>query len=152
MANNPGADPFDDFLEQILVLSMYEVADNNLVGNDAASLAGAPASMMLQLGLGDGSKSGTENTVAADLYSVAPSHRPWSYDSLKNFRQISPTVQTHLSRGSTRERTLSLITKDFTRKEEMRIDKEYDVVFVPSDGVCLSGSESDWSVGCHYSH
>ncbi|KAL3838656.1 hypothetical protein ACJIZ3_023247 [Penstemon smallii] len=31
-----------------------------------------------------------------------------------------------------------------------RIDKEYDVVLVPSDGVCLSGSESDdsdWSVG-----
>ncbi|XP_011099986.1 uncharacterized protein LOC105178248 [Sesamum indicum] len=31
-----------------------------------------------------------------------------------------------------------------------RIDKEYDVVLVPSDGVCLSGSESDdsdWSIG-----
>ncbi|KAL2531295.1 hypothetical protein Adt_04646 [Abeliophyllum distichum] len=31
-----------------------------------------------------------------------------------------------------------------------RIDKEYDVVVVPSDGVCLSGSESDdsdWSIG-----
>lgn len=30
------------------------------------------------------------------------------------------------------------------------IDKEYDVVLVPSDGVCLSGSESDdsdWSIG-----
>lgn len=31
-----------------------------------------------------------------------------------------------------------------------RVDKEYDVVLVPSDGVCLSGSESDdsdWSIG-----
>lgn len=35
-------------------------------------------------------------------------------------------------------------------REERRIDKEYDVVLVPSDGVCLSGSESDdsdWSIG-----
>ncbi|GFP90688.1 hypothetical protein PHJA_001212900 [Phtheirospermum japonicum] len=31
-----------------------------------------------------------------------------------------------------------------------RVDKEHDVVLVPSDGVCLSGSESDesdWSIG-----
>ncbi|KAL6548082.1 hypothetical protein OROHE_009144 [Orobanche hederae] len=31
-----------------------------------------------------------------------------------------------------------------------RIDREHDVVLVPSDGVCLSGSESDdsdWSIG-----
>lgn len=38
-----------------------------------------------------------------------------------------------------------------SREERSRtIDKEYDVVLVPSDGVCLSGSESDdsdWSVG-----
>ncbi|KAL2527992.1 uncharacterized protein Fot_20593 [Forsythia ovata] len=34
--------------------------------------------------------------------------------------------------------------------ERKRIDKEYDAVLVPSDGVCLSGSESDdldWSIG-----
>ncbi|CAI9759634.1 unnamed protein product [Fraxinus pennsylvanica] len=75
MANNPGADPSDDFLEQILGFSTYEVADNNLVGNDAASLAGAPTSMMLQLRLGDGSKSGTENNTTVDLCRATPSHR-----------------------------------------------------------------------------
>ncbi|KAK7384933.1 hypothetical protein VNO78_30636 [Psophocarpus tetragonolobus] len=35
-------------------------------------------------------------------------------------------------------------------KEEMKMDKEYDVVLVPSDGGCVSGSESDdsdWSIG-----
>lgn len=37
-----------------------------------------------------------------------------------------------------------------SREERRRVDKEYDVVVVPSDGVCLSGSESDdsdWSIG-----
>lgn len=38
-----------------------------------------------------------------------------------------------------------------SREERSRmIDKEYDVVLVPSDGACLSGSESDdsdWSIG-----
>ncbi|CAI9111446.1 OLC1v1011668C1 [Oldenlandia corymbosa var. corymbosa] len=37
-----------------------------------------------------------------------------------------------------------------SREERRRVDKEYDVVLVPSDGVCLSGSESDdsdWSIG-----
>ncbi|XP_057783878.1 uncharacterized protein LOC131001507 [Salvia miltiorrhiza] len=38
-----------------------------------------------------------------------------------------------------------------SREERSRtMDKEYDVVLVPSDGVCLSGSESDdsdWSIG-----
>ncbi|GMH24674.1 hypothetical protein Nepgr_026517 [Nepenthes gracilis] len=37
-----------------------------------------------------------------------------------------------------------------SREERRRVDKEYDVVLVPSNGVCLSGSESDdsdWSIG-----
>ncbi|KAJ0096349.1 hypothetical protein Patl1_28329 [Pistacia atlantica] len=38
-----------------------------------------------------------------------------------------------------------------SREERKRVDKEYDVVLVPSDGgVCSSGSESDdsdWSIG-----
>ncbi|CAI9276171.1 unnamed protein product [Lactuca saligna] len=44
--------------------------------------------------------------------------------------------------------------KKWQSREERRkvIDKEYDVVLVPSDGVCLSASEessydSDWSIG-----
>ncbi|XAR48494.1 hypothetical protein NMG60_11031329 [Bertholletia excelsa] len=35
-------------------------------------------------------------------------------------------------------------------REERKLDREYDVVIVPSDGDCLSGSESDdsdWSIG-----
>ena len=42
------------------------------------------------------------------------------------------------------------IKRKWRSREERRIDKEYDVVLVPSDGVCLSGSESedsDWSIG-----
>ncbi|XP_060184609.1 uncharacterized protein LOC132614222 [Lycium barbarum] len=37
-----------------------------------------------------------------------------------------------------------------SREERNRFDKKYDVVLVPSDGGCLSGSESDdsdWSIG-----
>ncbi|KAG0487727.1 hypothetical protein HPP92_009822 [Vanilla planifolia] len=33
---------------------------------------------------------------------------------------------------------------------EVRVDREYDAVIVPSDGGCMSGSESDgsdWSIG-----
>uniref|UniRef100_A0A7N0TUW2 Uncharacterized protein n=1 Tax=Kalanchoe fedtschenkoi TaxID=63787 RepID=A0A7N0TUW2_KALFE len=35
-------------------------------------------------------------------------------------------------------------------ERERRVDREYDAVMVPSDGTCLSGSESDdsdWSIG-----
>ncbi|GAA0163500.1 hypothetical protein LIER_19346 [Lithospermum erythrorhizon] len=44
------------------------------------------------------------------------------------------------------------VKKKWKSREERknRIDREYDMVLVPSDGVCLSGSESDdsdWSVG-----
>ncbi|XP_044469096.1 uncharacterized protein LOC123198482 [Mangifera indica] len=38
-----------------------------------------------------------------------------------------------------------------SREERKRVDEEYDIVLVPSDGgVCISGSESDdsdWSIG-----
>ncbi|KAL8151866.1 hypothetical protein V2J09_021674 [Rumex salicifolius] len=40
--------------------------------------------------------------------------------------------------------------KKWQRREEMRVDREHDIVLVPSDGGCLSGSESDdsdWSIG-----
>ncbi|KAF5180506.1 Ribosomal rna small subunit methyltransferase a [Thalictrum thalictroides] len=40
--------------------------------------------------------------------------------------------------------------RKWSSREERRIDREYDVVLVPSDGGCLSGSESDdsdWSIG-----
>ena len=40
-------------------------------------------------------------------------------------------------------------------REERRIDREFDAELVPSDGVCLSGSESDdpdWSIGWFEPH
>lgn len=42
------------------------------------------------------------------------------------------------------------VKRKWKSREERRVDKEYDVVLVPSDGVGLSGSESDdsdWSIG-----
>ncbi|KAL3504872.1 hypothetical protein ACH5RR_034713 [Cinchona calisaya] len=42
------------------------------------------------------------------------------------------------------------VKRKWHSREERKIDKEYDVVLVPSDGGCFSGSESDdsdWSIG-----
>ncbi|XP_009630010.1 uncharacterized protein [Nicotiana tomentosiformis] len=53
-----------------------------------------------------------------------------------------------------RRRNMSSSSRKVKRKwqsrEERKIDREYDIVIVPSDGGCVSGSESDdsdWSVG-----
>jgi len=35
------------------------------------------------------------------------------------------------------------VKKKWQSREERRVDKEFDIVLVPSDGGCLSGSESD---------
>ncbi|CAI9303060.1 unnamed protein product [Lactuca saligna] len=42
------------------------------------------------------------------------------------------------------------VKRKWQNRRERKVDKEYDVVLVPSDGGCLSGSESDdsdWSIG-----
>lgn len=42
------------------------------------------------------------------------------------------------------------VKRKWESREERKIDREYDIVLVPSDGGCVSGSESDdsdWSVG-----
>lgn len=42
------------------------------------------------------------------------------------------------------------VKRKWQSREERKIDREYDIVIVPSDGGCVSGSESedsDWSVG-----
>ncbi|XP_048439128.1 uncharacterized protein LOC125476736 [Pyrus x bretschneideri] len=42
------------------------------------------------------------------------------------------------------------VKRKWHSREERKIDREYDVVLVPSEGGCVSGSESeasDWSVG-----
>ncbi|KAK6150343.1 hypothetical protein DH2020_015275 [Rehmannia glutinosa] len=58
-------------------------------------------------------------------------------------------VDTRMPSSSSNNRK---VKRKWKSREERgrRIDKEYDVVLVPSDGVCLSGSESDdsdWSIG-----
>lgn len=53
-------------------------------------------------------------------------------------------------KGGKMQSTSRRIKKKWSSREERRIDREYDVVLVPSDGGCLSGSESDdsdWSIG-----
>ena len=48
--------------------------------------------------------------------------------------------------GSTSRR----VKRKWHSREERKIDREYDIVLVPSDGGCVSGSESDdsdWSIG-----
>ncbi|KAJ0960402.1 hypothetical protein J5N97_001764 [Dioscorea zingiberensis] len=61
-------------------------------------------------------------------------------DSLK-----FPSVKGPGMRSSSRR-----VRKKWQSREERKIDKELDVVLVPSDGDCISGSESDdsdWSIG-----
>ncbi|KAL2521752.1 uncharacterized protein Fot_25748 [Forsythia ovata] len=69
-------------------------------------------------------------------------------------RGESESLKFYSVKGANRRMPSSSSTRKVKRKwksrEERRIDKEYDVVLVPSDGVCLSGSESDdsdWSIG-----
>lgn len=62
-----------------------------------------------------------------------------------------PTVKgAKIAASSTRK-----VKRKWQSREERRIDKEYDAILVPSDGVCLSGSESDdsdWSIGWSEPH
>ncbi|KAG9440697.1 hypothetical protein H6P81_020862 [Aristolochia fimbriata] len=53
-------------------------------------------------------------------------------------------------KGTNMRSTSRRLKRKWQSREERRIDKEYDLVLVPSDGGCLSGSESDdsdWSIG-----
>ncbi|XP_010680345.1 uncharacterized protein LOC104895509 [Beta vulgaris subsp. vulgaris] len=56
-----------------------------------------------------------------------------------------PVRGTKMNSSSSRK-----IKKKWHSREERKIEREHDVVIVPKDGVCLSGSESedsDWSIG-----
>lgn len=47
------------------------------------------------------------------------------------------------------------VRRKYHSRTERRMDREYDVVLVPSDGGCISGSESDdsdWSIGWFEPH
>ncbi|XP_010254547.1 PREDICTED: uncharacterized protein LOC104595498 [Nelumbo nucifera] len=62
----------------------------------------------------------------------------------------SETVKFPSVKGGKMSSTSRRIKRKWHSREERRIDREYDVVLVPPDGGCLSGSESDdsdWSIG-----
>ncbi|XP_010664413.1 uncharacterized protein LOC100855091 [Vitis vinifera] len=64
----------------------------------------------------------------------------WEPDALK-FPLVKGANMTSTSRRTKRK---------WQSREERKIDREYDVVLVPSDAGCVSGSESDdsdWSIG-----
>lgn len=57
----------------------------------------------------------------------------------------------HANMGGTSSSSSRRVKRKWhSREERKKIDREYDVVLVPSDGGCVSGSESDdsdWSIG-----
>ncbi|GMP45727.1 hypothetical protein CsSME_00014151 [Camellia sinensis var. sinensis] len=62
----------------------------------------------------------------------------------------SDSVKFPLVNGGNMGSSSRRVKRKWQSREESKIDHEYDVVMVPSDGGCVSGSESDdsdWSVG-----
>ncbi|KAL5559972.1 hypothetical protein UlMin_036183 [Ulmus minor] len=71
----------------------------------------------------------------------SPDSAAWESDALK-----FPLVNKATMASSSSRR----VKRKWNSREERKIDREYDVVLVPSDGGCVSGSESDdsdWSIG-----
>ncbi|XP_042445088.1 uncharacterized protein LOC122029999 [Zingiber officinale] len=66
------------------------------------------------------------------------------------FKEAADYSNVHRTRSNWRRNK-----KNLQNRKERRIDKEYDIVLVPSDGGCMSGSESDdsdWSIGWSEPH
>ncbi|XP_060173306.1 uncharacterized protein LOC132604017 [Lycium barbarum] len=60
------------------------------------------------------------------------------------------TLKLSLDRRRNMASSSRKIKRKWESREERKVDREYDIVLVPSDGGCVSGSESDdsdWSVG-----
>lgn len=60
------------------------------------------------------------------------------------------TVKFSSVKGAKMQPASRRVKRKWHSREERKIDREYDLVLVPSDGGCLSGSESDgsdWSIG-----
>lgn len=60
------------------------------------------------------------------------------------------TVKFPLDRRQNMASTSRRVKRKWHSREERKVDKEYDIVLVPSDGGCVSGSDSDdsdWSIG-----
>ncbi|KAA8538182.1 hypothetical protein F0562_027790 [Nyssa sinensis] len=65
------------------------------------------------------------------------------------------TVKFSLVNGANMASTSRRVKRKWQSREERKIDREYDAVVVPSDGGCVSGSESDdsdWSIGWSEPH
>ena len=62
----------------------------------------------------------------------------------------SDALKFPLAKGTKMSFSSRRVKRKWHSREERKIDREYDVVIVPSDGDCVSGSESDdsdWSIG-----
>jgi hypothetical protein len=76
------------------------------------------------------------------------------FPSAKGTKIASPQRKVKRKWQSREERRIE-VQGNWQSKEERRIDREFDAEVVPSDGVCLSGSESDdpdWSIGWFEPH
>ncbi|KAM7274680.1 hypothetical protein ACFE04_016546 [Oxalis oulophora] len=92
-------------------------------------------------GTDDNRTSSKEKEPVSNGYSVNSSTE-WGF----GLNSSSDTVKLSTKFASTPRK----VKKKWQSREQRRIDHEYDVVLVPSDGVCLSESESDdsdWSIG-----
>ncbi|XVE60602.1 hypothetical protein DITRI_Ditri05aG0141500 [Diplodiscus trichospermus] len=76
-----------------------------------------------------------EPRIANGSLSSSPDSGLWESDNLK-----FPLVKRANVASSSRR-----VKRKWHSREERKIDREYDVVLVPSDGGCVSGSESDGS-------
>ncbi|XP_058080910.1 uncharacterized protein LOC131229065 [Magnolia sinica] len=79
--------------------------------------------------------SGSSLNASLDLGLGLREHESVKFPSVKGTKMRSPSRR---------------VKRKWQSREERRIDREYDLVLVPSDGGCWSGSESDgsdWSIG-----
>ncbi|CAL9159045.1 unnamed protein product [Musa hybrid cultivar] len=73
----------------------------------------------------------------------------FTYDSYTGFREPD-SLKSAANKGPRIRSSSRRTVKKRHNREERQIDKEYDAVLVPSDGGCMSGTESDdsdWSIG-----
>ncbi|KAG0473434.1 hypothetical protein HPP92_014784 [Vanilla planifolia] len=88
---------------------------------------------------------GTKDHESANSALVSPS------DFSMGFRELD-LVRFPSAQGSRTVPSSRRMRRKWQSREErrVRVDREYDAVIVPSDGGCMSGSESDgsdWSIG-----
>ncbi|XP_023545351.1 uncharacterized protein LOC111804795 isoform X1 [Cucurbita pepo subsp. pepo] len=75
--------------------------------------------------------------------------------SLDTANRETDTLKFSLVNGANISSSSRRVKRKWHSREERKIDREYDIVLVPSDGGCISGSESDdsdWSIGWSEPH